>query len=149
MSIWCRKIKSILLFQKHSSTLKGTWYPIGLTELLMTVEYFFIWERISTFMHREIQIEGFTDWSNFYLIKSKEEKLLLCCSCNSNKNLLSNPLKEIGNNIDKRSSNYENVNLLGDLNSEAAEPAIEYFCLIYSYKYIILNETPKKNFKIL
>ena len=122
MPLWYRKIKSILLFQKHSSTPKGTWYPIGLAELLMAVEYFFIWERISTLMaveyffiweristlmQREIQIEGFTDWSNFYLIKSKEEKLLLCCSCNSNKNLLSNPLKEIGNNINKRSSNYE------------------------------------------
>ena len=70
---------------------------------------------------------------------------LLCCSYNSKKSLISNHLKEIGNNLDLLSSKFDNYLLMGDFNSEPNEPAISDFCEIYNTKNIIKEKTCFKN----
>ena len=58
------------------------------------------------------------------------KKWLLVGTYNSNKNLISNHLKEIGKNLDNYSSKYDNFILLGDINSEPTESAVKDFCEI-------------------
>ena len=55
-------------------------------------------------------------WVTYKYIRKKE--WLLVCTCNPNKNLISNHLKDIGKNLDNYSSKYDNFVLLSDLNSE-------------------------------
>ena len=66
----------------------------------------------STMLITELFLEGFC-----IEIKIRKKKWLLVCTYNPNKNLISNPLKEIGKNLDNYSSKYDNFIILGDLNS--------------------------------
>ena len=62
---------------------------------------------------------------SFYIeIKIRKKKW----NKNKNKNLISNHLKEMGQNLDNYSSKYDNFILLGDLNSEPTESAVRDFC---------------------
>ena len=54
--------------------------------------------------------------------------MVLVCTYNPNKNLISNHLKEIGKILDNYSSKYDNFILLGDFNSEPTESAVRDFC---------------------
>ena len=54
-------------------------------------------------------------------------------------------LKEIGNNLDLLSSEYDNYLLIGYFNGEPNEPAISDFCEIYNTKNIIKEKTCFKN----
>ena len=72
-------------------------------------------------------------------------KRLLVCTCNLNKNLISNYLKEIGNNLDNYSSKYNNFIILGDAISEPTESAVWDFCQIYGCKNLIKDRTCFKN----
>ena len=54
-------------------------------------------------------------------------------------------LKEIGNNLDLLSSEYDNYLLIGYFNGEPNEPAISDFCEIYYTKNIIKEKTYFKN----
>ena len=83
--------------------------------------------------------------SFFIEINIRKKKWLLVCTCNPNKNLISNHLKEIGKNLDNYSSKYDNFILLGDLNSEPTESAVRDFCEIYSCKNLIKDNTCFKN----
>ena len=81
----------------------------------------------------------------FAEINLRKKKWLLCCSYNPKKSLISNHLKEIGNNLDLFSSKYDNCLLLGDFNAEPNEPAISDYCEIYFVKNIIKEKTCFKN----
>ena len=70
----------------------------------------------------------------FVEINLRKKKWLLCCSYNPKKSLISNHLKEIGNNLDLLSSKYDNYLLMGDFNAEPSEPVISDFCEIYNTK---------------
>ena len=78
-------------------------------------------------------------------INIRKKKWLLVCTFNTNKNLISNHLKEISKNLDNYSSKYDNFILLGDLNSEPTESAVRDFCEIYSCKNLIKDNTSFRN----
>ena len=75
-----------------------------------------------TLLNSDMSIESFSIEINI-----RKKKWLLVCTYNSNKNLISNHLKEIGKNLDNYSSKYDNFILLGDLNSEPTESAVKRF----------------------
>ena len=82
-------------------------------------------------------------WAFPFSIRKKE--WLLVCTCNPNKNLISNNLKEIGKNWGNYSSKHDNFILLGDLNSEPTQSAVRDFCEIYSCKSLTKDNTRFKN----
>ena len=94
----------------------------------------------STLLNTELLIEGFC-----IKINIRKKKWLLVCTYNQNKNLISNYLKETGENLDNYSSKYDNFILLGDLNSEPTESAVRDFCQIYDCKNLIKDNTCFKN----
>ena len=53
----------------------------------------------------------------FVEINLRKNKWLLCCSYDPKNSLISNHLKEIGNNLDLLSSKYEHYLLMGDFNA--------------------------------
>ena len=81
----------------------------------------------------------------FVEINLGKKKWLLCCSYNPKKSLISNHLKEIGNNLDLLSLKYDYYLLMGDFNAEPNEPAVSDFCEIYNTKNIIKEKTFFKN----
>ena len=85
----------------------------------------------------------------FVEINLRKKKWLLCCSYNPKKSLISNHLKEIGNNLDLLSSKYDNYLLMGDFNAKPNEPAISDFCEIYNTNNIIKEKCFKNASKIL
>ena len=93
----------------------------------------------STLLNFDMSIES------VYVEINIRKKWLLVGTYNSNKNLISNHLKEIGNNLDNYSSKYGNFILLGDINLEPTESAVKDFCEIYSCKNLIKDNTCFKN----
>ena len=94
----------------------------------------------STLLNSDMSIESFS-----IVINIRKKKWLFFCTYNPNKNLISNHLKEIDKNLDNYSSKYDNVILLGDLNSEPTESAVRDFCEIYSCKNLIKGNNCFKN----
>ena len=84
----------------------------------------------------------------FVEINLGKKKWLLCCSYNPKKSLISNHLKEIGNNLDLLSSKFDNYLLMGDFNAEPNEPAISNFCEIYNTKTLQKRKRASKTLKI-
>ena len=84
-------------------------------------------------------------WTFFYWDKYKKKEWLLVGTCNPNKNLISNHLKEIDKNFDNYSPKYDNFIILGDLYSEPTESAVRDFWEIYSCKNLIKDNTCFKN----
>ena len=74
-----------------------------------------------------------------------KKKWLIHCIYNPHKNFISSLLNEIGKNIDKYSSNYDNFILLGDFNCEPSEQPLEDFCHIFSCRNLIKEKTCFKN----
>ena len=65
--------------------------------------------------------------SLFVEINLQKKKWLLCCSYNPKNSLISNHLKEIGNNFDLLSSKFDNYLLMGDFSEEPNELATSDF----------------------
>ena len=76
-------------------------------------------------------MEGF-----FAEINLTKKKWLLCCSDNPNKSTMADHLTEIGKNLDKYSGKYDNILLVGDLNSEPSEKSMSEFCQVYNLNNI-------------
>lgn len=75
----------------------------------------------------------------------RKKEWLIHCIYNLHKNYISSLLKEMGKNIDKNSSNYDNFILLGDFNCETSEHPLEDFCQVYSCTNLIKEKTCFKN----
>ena len=76
----------------------------------------------SKLIESKMTIEGL-----FVEINLRKKKWLLCCSYNPKKSLISNHLKEIGNNLDLLSSKYDNYLLMGDFNAEPNDQLFPIF----------------------
>ena len=77
------------------------------------------------------------DIIGFYIeISIRKKKWLLGCSYNPHKHFISSHLKELGKNLDFISK-YDNFILLGDLNAESANEAVNDFCQVYNFSNII------------
>ena len=77
----------------------------------------------STLLNSAMSFESFS-----IEISIRKKKWLLVYTYNSNKNVISKHLKEIGKNLNNYSSKYDNFILFGDLNSEPTESAVRDFC---------------------
>ena len=70
---------------------------------------------------------------------------MLCCFYNPHKSNIANHLKNICKTLDKLSSTYENLILLGDFNAEPEEESIAEFLNLYNLKNLVKQNTCFKN----
>ena len=89
---------------------------------------------------RNSTIEGF-----FIELKLRKKKWLLCCSYNPHRRFISNHLIDIGRNLDLLSTNYDNIVLSGDSNTEVENNFLKEFCDLYEIKSLIRIPTCYKN----
>ena len=75
----------------------------------------------------------------------RKKKVLLSCSDNPHKNLISNHLNILGKILDMQMKIYDNFLIVGDFNSEMTESAMENFCGTYHLHNLIKDQTCSKN----
>ena len=90
----------------------------------------------SNLLHADDITEGF-----YIEISIRKKKWLLGCSYNPHKRFISSHLKELGKNLDFNLK-YDNFILLGDLDAEPTNEAVNDFCQVYDCSNIV-----KKNQK--
>ena len=73
----------------------------------------------------------------FVEINLRKKKWLLCCSYNPHKSNIGNHLKNICKTLDKFSSTYNNLVLLGDFSAEPDEGRISEFLNLYNLKNLV------------
>ena len=78
-------------------------------------------------------------------INLRKKKWLLICNYNPQKKLIKEHLACVTKEIDSQSSNYDNILLLGDFNSEPTEETMENFCQIHNLKNLVHDPTCFKN----
>ena len=81
----------------------------------------------------------------FVELNFRKKKVLLCCSYNPHKNLISNHLNILGKILDTQMKIYDNFLIVGDFNSEMTESAMEKFCGTYHLHNLIKDPTCFKN----
>ena len=69
-------------------------------------------------------------------INLKKKKWLLIGSYNPHKNMIGDHLNCIGNYLNEASKRYENFIIIGDLNSETEDDAMQEFCSVYNFKNV-------------
>ena len=77
----------------------------------------------------------------FIDINLPENKWLLNCSYNSNKNNIGTQLQTIGRTLDELSTSYDNIILLGDFNVEPEGAKMSEFLYIYSLRNLVSQKT--------
>ena len=75
----------------------------------------------------------------------RKKKIILCCSYNPHKNLISNHLNILGKILDTQMKIYENFLIVGNFNFEMSESAMENFCGTYLLHNLIKDPTYFKN----
>ena len=95
---------------------------------------------LSKIIESKMDTEGF-----FVELNLRRKKWLLCCSYYPNFFQITHHLKEIGKVLDILPSNYENILLLGDFNTESSDTALSNFYEIYYFKSLIKDKTCFKN----
>ena len=78
-------------------------------------------------------------------INLKKRKWLLISSYCPHKNLANNQLNSIGMMLNELCTKYENIIIMGDLNSEINEISMQNFCEIYNLKSLVKEPTCFKN----
>ena len=81
----------------------------------------------------------------FVELNFRKKKILLCCSNNSHKNLISNHLNILGKILDTQIKIYDSFLIVGDFNSEMTESAMKNFCGTYHLHNLIKDPTCYKN----
>ena len=76
---------------------------------------------------------------------SKGNKWLLSYSCNPHKGSTKQHLSNISKGLEELNSKYDNILIIGDLNSEMSEPLSDEFCQTCSLESIINKPTCFKN----
>ena len=103
----------------------------------------FIREDIAT---KIISITPLKDFEGIFVeLNFRKKKVLLCCSYNPHKNLISNHLNILGKILDTQMKIYDNFLIVGDFNSEMTESAMEKFCGTYHLHNLIKDPTCFKN----
>ena len=104
--------------------------------ILSLYYYIFLLLRVFLFIYSYIEVS------------IRKKKWLLGCSYNPHKRFISSHLKELGKNLDFNSK-YDNFILLGDLNAEPTNEAVNDFCQVYDCSNIIKKTLVSKIRKIL
>ena len=81
----------------------------------------------------------------FVEINIRKKKWLLCCSYNPHKNNISNHMHHLNKGLDVYLKNYDNLLILGDLNSELEETCLNDFCNVNNLKSLNKKPTCFKN----
>ena len=81
----------------------------------------------------------------FVELNFHKKKVILCCSYNPHKNLISNHLNILGKILDTQMKICDNFLIVPDFNSEMTESAIENFCGTYHLHNLIKDPTCFKN----
>ena len=96
----------------------------------------FIREEIPT---KIISITPLKDFEGtFGELNFRKKKVMLYCSYNPHKNLISNHLNILGKILDTQIEIYDNFLIVGDFNSEMTESAMENFCGTYHLHNLIM-----------
>ena len=93
-----------------------------------------------------ISITPLNDFEAIFVeLNFRKKKILLCCSYNPHKNLISNHLNILGKILDTQMKIYENFLIVGDFNSEMTESAMKNFCGTNHLHNLIKDPTCFKN----
>ena len=57
----------------------------------------------------------------------KSKKWLLCCTCNPNKSLIENHLRQLQKQLEASSERYEHFLIMGDFNADVSDPSMTSF----------------------
>ena len=76
----------------------------------------------------------------FVEINIRKKKWILCCSCNPHKNNISSHLQHLNKVLDVHLKRYDNLLILGDLNSELRDNCLNNFSSVNHLKS--LNKEP-------
>ena len=95
--------------------------------------------------------QKFEDFEGFFseLELSKKNKWLLSYSYNPHKGNTKQRLPNISKGLDELNSKYDNIVIMGDLNSEMSEPSLDEFYKTYNLENIINKPTVSKILRIL
>ena len=91
--------------------------------------------------------QNFDNFEGFFieLELSKKNKWLLSYSYNPHKGNIKQHLSNISKGLDELNSEYDNILIIGDLNSEKSEPSLDEFCQTYNLVSIVNKLTCFKN----
>ena len=91
--------------------------------------------------------QNFDNFESFFieLESSKKNKWLLSYSYNPYKGNIKQHLSNISKGLDELNSKYDNILIVGDLNSELSEPSLDQFCQTYNLVSIVNKPTCFKN----
>ena len=78
-------------------------------------------------------LEGFFVELELY----KKNKWLLSYSYNQHKGKKKEDLSNISKGLNELNSKYNNILIMGDLNSEMSEPSLDKFCQVYNLESIV------------
>ena len=80
----------------------------------------------------------------FVEVNIRKKKWLLGCSYNPHKSNISNHLHHLNKGLDLYLKSYDNILIMGDLNSEVSENCLNGFCNVNSLKTLKVLEYPQK-----
>ena len=91
--------------------------------------------------------QKFENFESFFieLELSKKNKWLLSYSYNPHKGNAKQHLSNISKGLDELNSKYDNILIIGDLNTEMSEPSLNEFCQTYNLESIVNKPTCFKN----
>ena len=91
--------------------------------------------------------QKFENFEGFFieLELSKKNKWLLSYSYNPHKGNTKQHLSKISKGLDELNSKYDNILIIGDLNSEMSLPSLDEFCQTYNLEIIVNNSACFKN----
>ena len=75
----------------------------------------------------------------------KSKKWLLCCTCNLNKSLIENHLRQLQKQLDAFSERYKHFLIMGDFNADFSDLSMTSFCILFKLKSIVKEPTCYKN----
>ena len=75
----------------------------------------------------------------------ESKKWLLCCTCNPNKSLIENHLRQLQKQLEGSSERYEHLLITGDFDADVSDPSMTSFCTRFKLKSIVKEPTRYKN----
>ena len=91
--------------------------------------------------------QNFDSFEGFFIALELSKKKLLSYSYNPHKGNIKQHLPNISKGLDELNSKYDNILIIGDLNSEMSEPSLDEFCQTYNLVSILNKPTRFKNSK--
>ena len=104
----------------------------------------YIWEDIPSCLPTEYNLSENVECL-FVEINIRKKKLLLCCSYNPHKNNISKHLHHLNKGLDVYLKHYDNLLILGDLNSDLKDGCLNAFSNVNNLKSLNKEPTCFKN----